>query len=55
MSRGLESRVITFATRLLALLGTGLMHVSLDAHYRSKLTSLALRGPTKEDDDQPAC
>ena len=55
MSRVWGSRVIAFTTWLLELLGVGLMYVSFDAQYRFKLTSLALRGSAKEDDDQPAC
>jgi hypothetical protein len=55
MSRSLDSRVIAFATWLLALPGAGLMYLSFDARCRFKLTSLTLRGPFKEDDDQPAC
>jgi hypothetical protein len=38
MSRAPGSRVITFATWLLALLGAGLMYVSFDAQYRFILT-----------------
>jgi hypothetical protein len=49
------SRVIAFASWLLALLGAGLMYVSLETRYRFRLTSLALQGPVKENDDQPAC
>jgi hypothetical protein len=55
MSRVPGIRVIAFATWLPALLGAGLMYVSFDAQYQFKLTSVALRRPFKEDDDQPAC
>jgi hypothetical protein len=54
MSRVPGSHLIAFATWLLALLAAGLMYGSFDARCLYELTSLALRGPVKEDDDQPA-
>ena len=39
-----ESRVIAFATWLLALLGAGLMYVSFDAQYRFILAQKGARG-----------
>jgi hypothetical protein len=51
MSRVPGSRVVAFASWLLALLGAGLMYVNFDARYRFELTNLALCGAAKEGDD----
>lgn len=46
MSRARGSRVIAFATWLLALLGAGLMYVSFDAQYRFVLAQKDNRAPS---------